>query len=109
MQTQAIKNPLVTKALVLHESAYLRYFTFFYLYVMQGIPAGFALTAIANYLAGKNVPSEKIGTFIALDGLPWILQFVWGPLIDRFQFSSMGNRKHWIVFSQWAAILATTC
>lgn len=96
------------KAPVLNESAYLRYATFFYLYVMQGIPAGFALTAIANYLAGKHVSSEKIGTFIALDGLPWILQFVWGPLIDRFQFSTMGNRKHWIVFSQWAAILITT-
>lgn len=97
------------KASVLSESAYLRYFTFFYLYVMQGIPAGFALTAITNYLVGKNVPSERVGTFIALDGLPWILQFVWGPLIDRYQFSSMGNRKHWIVFSQWAAIIITAC
>lgn len=99
---------VLMKAPVLHESAYLRYFTFFYLYVMQGIPAGFALTAIANYLIGKNVAPEKVGTFIAFVGLPWILQFVWGPLIDRFQFSSMGNRKHWIVFSQWASILATT-
>ncbi len=96
------------KTLVLNESANLRYFTFFYLYVMQGIPAGFALTALANYLVGKNVASEKVGTFIAFVGLPWILQFVWGPLIDRFQYSSMGNRKHWIVFSQWATILVTT-
>lgn len=93
---------------VLSESAYLRYFTFFYLYVMQGIPAGFALTALANYLIGKNVSSQKVGTFIAFVGLPWILQFVWGPLIDRFQYSSMGNRKHWIVFAQWASVLATT-
>ncbi len=96
------------KAPVLSESAYLRYFTFFYLYVMQGIPAGFALTALANYLIGKNVSPEKVGTFIAFVGLPWILQFVWGPLIDRFQFSSMGNRKHWIVFAQWVSVLATT-
>jgi PAT family beta-lactamase induction signal transducer AmpG len=96
------------KAPVLSENSNLRYFTFFYLYVMQGIPAGFALTAIANYLAGKNVSSERIGTFIALNGLPWILQFIWGPLIDRFQFSSMGNRKHWIVLSQFAGVLVTT-
>ncbi|MGI8952252.1 MAG: MFS transporter [Chitinophagaceae bacterium] len=96
------------KAPVLHESAYLRYLTFFYLYIMQGIPAGFALTALANYLIGKNVSSERVGTFIAFVGVPWILQFVWGPLIDRFQYSSMGNRKHWIVFSQWASILVTT-
>ncbi len=104
---KGIHVPLI-KTPVLHESAYLRYFTFFYLYIMQGIPAGFALYALANYLVGKNVSSEKVGTFIAFVGLPWILQFVWGPLIDRFQYSSMGNRKHWIVFSQWAGILATT-
>jgi PAT family beta-lactamase induction signal transducer AmpG len=96
------------KAPVLSENSNLRYLTFFYLYVMQGIPAGFALTAIANYLAGKNISSEKIGTFIALNGLPWILQFLWGPLIDRFQYSSMGNRKHWIVLSQLAGVLVTT-
>ncbi len=96
------------KAPVLHESANLRYFTFFYLYVFQGIPAGFSIYALANYLAGKNVSSESIGTFIAFVGLPWILQFVWGPLIDRFQYSSMGNRKHWIVFAQWASIIVTT-
>ena len=53
------------KSPVLQESAYLRYATFFYLYIMQGIPAGFALTAIANYLIGKNISSEKVGTFIA--------------------------------------------
>ena len=93
---------------VLSESAYVRYFTFFYLYIMQGIPAGFALTALVNYLIGKNVPSEQVGTFIAFVGLPWILQFVWGPFIDRFQYSSMGNRKHWIVFAQWASVLVTT-
>ncbi|MDQ6763314.1 MAG: MFS transporter [Bacteroidota bacterium] len=96
------------KILVLNKSNYLRYFTFFYLYVMQGIPAGFALTALANYLIGKNISSEKVGTFIAIVGLPWILQFIWGPLIDRFQYSSMGNRKHWIVFSQWASLLVLT-
>ena len=93
---------------VLSESNRLRYFTFFYLYILQGVPAGFSLTAIANFLVGQHVHPEKIGTFIALAGLPWILQFVWGPLIDRFQYSSMGNRKHWIVLSQWASVIITT-
>ena len=102
------KHRVFLKAPVLHESAYLRYFTFFYLYVFQGIPVGFSLYALANYLVGKNVSSEKVGTFIAFVGLPWILQFIWGPLIDRFQYSSMGNRKHWIVFSQWASVIVTT-
>ena len=40
--------------LSLKQSAVLRYVTFFYLYVMQGIPAGFSTTALANYLTGRN-------------------------------------------------------
>ncbi len=39
--------------LSLKQNTALRYFTFFYLYVMQGIPAGFSSTALANYLTGK--------------------------------------------------------
>ncbi len=92
---------------VLNESPVLRYFTFFYLYIMQGIPAGFALTAIANYLLGEHVEPQRVGAFIAFVGLPWTLQFVWGPLIDRYQYSVIGHRKHWVVLSQWAAIVAS--
>ena len=80
------RSQFILKTPMLSESAYLRYFTFFYLYVMQGIPAGFALTALSNYLVGKNVPSEKVGTFIAVVGLPWILQFVWGRSSIAFNF-----------------------
>jgi len=91
----------------LKTSSRLRYFTFFYMYLMQGIPAGFALTAIANYLVGKGVSSSSTGTFASIVGLPWILQFVWGPLIDRYQYSIIGHRKQWIVLSQFAAFLAS--
>jgi PAT family beta-lactamase induction signal transducer AmpG len=74
---------------------------------MQGIPAGFALTAISNYLLGHNIASYRVGTFMAIVGLPWTIQFIWGPLIDRFQYSFLGHRKHWVVISQWLAILAS--
>ena len=92
---------------VLNESSTLRYFTFFYLYIMQGIPAGFALTAISNYLLGKHIQPYRVGTFIAFVGLPWTLQFVWGPLIDRYQYSVIGHRKHWVLLSQLAAIIVS--
>lgn len=74
---------------------------------MQGIPAGFALTAIANYLIGKGVSAVTIGTFDAIVGLPWIFQFIVGALIDRYQFSLMGHRKHWIIFSQILAFIVS--
>lgn len=92
---------------VLKDSAKLRYFTFFYLYAMQGFPAGFALTAIANYLIGKGISSIAIGSFDAIIGIPWIFQFIVGALIDRYQYSLMGHRKHWIVFSQLIALVVT--
>lgn len=91
----------------LSQSRGLRYFTFFYLYFMQGIPAGFALTAIANYLTGRGTVSSAVGTFVAVVGLPWILQFVWGPLIDRYQYSVVGHRKHWVLLTQLAAFGAS--
>lgn len=89
----------------LNESARFRYFTFFSLYAMQGIPAGFALTAIGNYLIGQGVNSGSVGTFIAIVGIPWILQFVWGPVIDRYQYSIIGHRKQWVVIPQIIALL----
>lgn len=91
----------------LNESAGLRYFTFFYLYIMQGIPSGFALTAMANYLTGKNMSPQAVGTFIAIVGIPWIIQFIWGPVIDRYQYSVIGHRKHWVVLTQLVAMLVS--
>ena len=91
----------------LNESARLRYFTFFSLYAMQGIPAGFALTAIANYLIGQGINSSSVGTFIAVVGIPWILQFVWGPVIDRYQYSIIGHRKQWVVIPQVIALFVS--
>jgi len=55
---------------VLKESRSLRYFSFFYLYVMQGIPSGFALTAVSNYLTAKGLSSYSVGSFVAIVGLP---------------------------------------
>ena len=100
-------NMLSMRLPALNESAPMRYFTFFYLYIMQGIPGGFALTAIANYLVGKGLQPNQVGSFVAIVGLPWILQFVWGPLIDRYQYSVIGHRKHWVVLTQLIAFLAS--
>jgi PAT family beta-lactamase induction signal transducer AmpG len=93
--------------LVLRDSARLRYATFFYLYVMQGIPAGFGLTAVYNYLIGSGLSAHAVGSFAAIVGLPWTFQFVWGPLIDKYQYSIIGHRKQWVVLTQLVAVLAS--
>ena len=91
----------------LSESRTLRAATFFGLYVVEGIPSGFALTAVANYLAYRQIDPEVIGAFAARIGIPWSVQFAWGPIIDRFQGSAMGRRKPWVLGAQFAAFLAS--
>lgn len=93
--------------LTLSQSRPLRYGVFLYLYVMQGIPAGFYTTALTNYFAAEGVKPSLIGSFVAIIGLPWAFQFIWGPLIDRFQGSSMGRRKPWVVGAQIMAVLTS--
>lgn len=93
--------------LTLSQSRPLRYGVFLYLYIMQGIPAGFYTTALTNYFTAEGVRPDVVGSFIAIIGLPWAFQFVWGPLIDRFQGSPMGRRKPWVVGSQLMTILSS--
>ena len=93
--------------LTLSQSRPLRYGVFFYLYIMQGIPSGFYLTALTNYFTAEGVRPDAVGSFVAIIGLPWAFQFIWGPLIDRFQGSAMGRRKPWVVGSQLMTVLAS--
>ena len=100
-------SPSFLSALTLSRSRPLRYGVFFYLYLMQGVPAGFYLTALSNYFTAKGVQPNRVGAFIAIIGLPWAFQFIWGPVIDRFQHSAMGRRKPWVVGSQLMTVLAS--
>ena len=93
--------------LVLSESRRLRFGIFFTLYVMQGVPAGFGLTALTNYMTAEGISPERVGGFAAVVGLPWAFQFAWGPLIDRFQGSKMGRRRPWVLATQILAFLAS--
>lgn len=93
--------------IALSNSLALRYGTFFYLYLMQGIPAGFALTALTNHLLAKGITSSAVGSFAAVVGFPWVIQFIWGPFIDRYQYSAIGHRKHWVLLSQLTAFAAS--
>ncbi|GAB3991090.1 MFS transporter [Spirosoma daeguense] len=74
---------------------------------MQGIPAGFSLTALTNHLTAKGINPSTIGSFTAIVGLPWAFQFIWGPVIDRYQNSVMGRRKPWVLGAQILAFLAS--
>lgn len=67
----------------------------FCLYAYQGLVAGFALTALPNHHAALGASGADLGWHAAVVGLPWVLQPVWGPVVDRFGDFRMGRRRFW--------------
>lgn len=79
------------------------------LYGYQGLVAGFGLTALPNHFAEAGASVGAIGGYVALVGLPWALQPLWGPLVDRFGRLRMGRRRFWVVTALAGALAALAC
>lgn len=56
--------------------------TFFCLYIAQAIPMSFFSTAIQVLMRQADYSLSSIA-LLQLIKLPWILKFLWAPLIDR--------------------------
>lgn len=79
---------------------------FFFLYMTEGIPLGFAATAVATQLRRMGVGPAEIGAFVAAFYLPWAFKWAFGPLVDVFRSQRFGHRRGWILFTQ--LIMAAT-
>ena len=75
------------------------------LYVAQGIPWGFMTVTFVTYLAVEGVSAGELAFLLTLGTLPWSLKFLWGPIIDRFQYRQMGKRRPWILIAQTGMII----
>ncbi len=75
------------------------------LYVAQGIPWGFITVTFVTYLAVNGVAAEELAFLLTLGTLPWSIKFLWGPVIDRFQYRQMGRRRPWIIIAQIGMIV----
>ena len=79
----------------LNESKLSRYGTLCALYFFQGVPWAFIAVAFVTYLVGLEtiaVSDEQIATLTLMGTLPWMFgKLILGPLIDRYQSSSMGR------------------
>lgn len=82
------------------------------LYMVQGLPFGFQVSALPIFLREQGVGLAAIGYSTAL-AVPWALKVFWAPLIERFG-GAAGSRIRWIVPLQvgmmvgllWASQLA---
>ncbi len=77
-----------------------RLMAFFLLYVTEGIPLGFAATAVATRLRRLDVGPAEIGAFVGSFYLPWAFKWAFGPLVDVFSSDRWGRRRGWILSTQ---------
>lgn len=72
------------------------------LYVAQALPLGFFVIAMPAILRSRGVSLEQIGLLGAL-AMPFLLKFLWAPLVDRFGAAS-GHYRSWLMWLQLLAV-----
>jgi len=71
----------------------------------SGLPLYFIIQLIPAWLRVENVSLKDIG-FFSLISLPYLLKFVWSPLLDRYSFPLLGRRRGWIFVTQIGLLLS---
>ena len=74
------------------------------LYVAQALPLGFFVIAMPAILRSRGASLEQVGLLGAL-ALPFLLKFLWAPLVDRFGAKS-GHYRSWLLWLQVLAVVA---
>lgn len=72
--------------------------TFFCLYVAQSIPSSFLSTALQVMMREQQFSLASIG-LLQLVKLPWILKFLWAPIVDR-RCLTVADYKRCIIVSE---------
>ncbi len=96
--TQFLANPLSDRrALVV--VALLGFFS--------GLPLALSGSTLQAWLTVAGVDLKTIGA-LSLVGWPYLLKFLWAPMLDRWQPLGLGRRRSWLVLTQasLAAVLA---
>lgn len=71
---------------------------FFSLYIAQSIPMSFFSTVIPVLMRQENFSMTTI-TLLQLIKVPWLIKFLWSPMVDR-NTDSLRSYKKWILFSE---------
>ncbi len=75
-----------------------KYFTLLTLYLAQSIPMSFFSTVVPVIMRMENYSLESIG-YLQLIKLPWIVKFLWAPLVDKTSQNTKQYRR-WILISE---------
>ena len=78
---------------------------FFFLYLTEGVPLGFAATAVATQMRRQGVGVAEIGLFVGSLYGPWAWKWAIGPFVDVLSSDRWGRRRMWIVIAQSMMVL----
>lgn len=77
--------------------------------LLMGYSAGLPLLltggTLQAWMTDEKVDLTAIG-MVSLIGMPYVLKFLWAPLLDRFQIPVLGRRKGWMVIFQALIVLS---
>ena len=80
------------------EKQFSKLFTFFSLYIAQSVPMSLFSTLLPVLMRQDNFSLTAIG-MLQFIKLPWIVKFLWAPLVDR-KTSGLNTYKSWIFSSE---------
>jgi MFS family permease len=79
----------------IHKHNFLKYTLFASLYFSEGLMIAITTVVTSLYLRSKNIPIPLTTIAVGVANIPWILKFVWGPIVDHF---IKYGRKTFIIF-----------
>ncbi len=74
----------------------------------SGMPLYVVLQLIPYWLRNNEVGLAEIGLF-SLVGMPYILKFLWAPLMDHYVPPFLGRRRGWMLVTQLLLIISIGC
>jgi MFS family permease len=76
-------------------NGFLKYYLFFSLYFSEGLMIAITTAVTAIYLRTQGISIPLTTLVVGIVNIPWILKFLWGPIIDYF---IKYGRKTFIIF-----------
>ncbi len=65
----------------------------------SGFPNQVTESALQAWLKDVHVSNAQIGIFSYV-AIPYLLKFLWAPLVDRYALPGLGRRRGWMLLSQ---------
>jgi MFS family permease len=82
---------------------FLKYMLFFNLYFAEGLMIAITTVVTSLYLREQGISIPITTLIVGIVNIPWILKFVWGPIVDHFK---KFGRKTFIIFGGLLSVFA---